>query len=239
MPVEPGQPDEATVGDARATPGPARVSERLEGGVAPIRLLIVLVPGLAMIAGGMALMGLWSTPFQRAEREAIVEQPRRLPGKSEDGRRMTSFDGVPMPSIPHADPPAGAGTQSGNAEVFDAKLVAALVAKADVAEGEKVFRLCAACHTDAKDGPNRVGPRLWGMFDRPVAALADFNYYSNALRAKGGAWTDESLAQYLHDPRRFAAGTSMAFVGIKDNARLASLIAYLRTLSDRPARSPK
>jgi cytochrome c len=238
MPVEAGQRDEATEADARAITGPARVSERLEGGVPPIRLLLVLVPVLAMIGGGMALVGLWTMPFLSPARETILEKPRPLPPvKTDDGNRTTIFDGVPTPSGPDAGRPASVEKPSAEAEAFDPKVVAAMVAKAEVEEGEKLFRLCAACHTDAKDGPNRLGPTLWGMFDRPVAAVAGFNY-SNALRAKGGTWTDESLAQYLHDPRRFAPGTSMAFVGIRDNSRLANLIAYLRTKSDRPTRPP-
>jgi cytochrome c len=219
------------------------VTERLEGGVPPMRILFVLVPVLAIIAGGMALMWLWTMSFQPTARETILEQPRPLrPGKTEDGNRMTIFDGVPMPSVPtpsvpDAGRPASVEKPSAEAAAFEPKVVAAMVAKADVEEGERLFRMCAACHTDAKDGPNRLGPTLWGMFDRPVAAVDGFNY-SNALRAKGGMWTDESLAQYLYDPRRFAPGTSMAFVGIRDNSRLANLIAYLRTKSDRPTRPP-
>jgi cytochrome c len=243
MPVEPNRPDEATDAGARATTGPARVTERLESGVSPVRLLLVLVPVLAMIGGGTALVGLWTMPFQPAARETVLEKPRPLPPGKTDGRNpMTIFDGmptpsVPMPSVPDAGRPASAERPSGEAQAFDPKVVAAMVAKADAEEGEKFFRMCAACHTDAKDGPNRVGPKLWGMFDRPVAAVAGFNY-SNALRAKEGTWTDESLAEYLHDPRRFAPGTSMTFVGIRDNSRLANLIAYLRTRSDRPTRPP-
>ena len=44
--------------------------------------------------------------------------------------------------------------------------MAALVAAADVAKGETVFKKCAACHK--LDGANAVGPHLDGVVGRPV-----------------------------------------------------------------------
>jgi cytochrome c len=43
------------------------------------------------------------------------------------------------------------------------------------------------------------------------------------------------LAKYLHDPKAEIPGTRMVFPGIKDNAELADLLAYLRSLSDSPS----
>ena len=48
----------------------------------------------------------------------------------------------------------------------------------------------------------------------------------------GGKWTYEHLANYLHDPKGYIPNNKMAFVGVSDNAELADLLAYLRTLSD-------
>ena len=55
----------------------------------------------------------------------------------------------------------------------------------------------------------------------------------------GGKWTFEDLAKYLHDPRNAIPGNKMAFVGISDDAELADVLAYLRTLSDSPAPLPQ
>ena len=71
----------------------------------------------------------------------------------------------------------------------------------------------------------------------PKAAHSDFRY-SAALRAKGGTWSYLELAEYLHNPRTFAPGTSMFFAGMRDNQRIADLIAYLRTLADNTAPLP-
>jgi cytochrome c len=97
--------------------------------------------------------------------------------------------------------------------------------------------MCAACHTDDKGGPHGLGSNLWNVVGSPKAARPEFRY-SQALRAKGGIWSYRELAEYLHDPRASVPGTSMAFVGIKDNDRMASLIAYMRTRADRPVPLP-
>jgi cytochrome c len=111
-------------------------------------------------------------------------------------------------------------------------------AKAD--DGAAVFKKCAACHAVKKDAPSGAAPNLWGVVNRPKAAQADFAAkYSDAIKAKGGEWTYENLALFLHQPKGYIAGTKMAFAGIKDPGEIANVIAYLRTLADAPAPLPK
>jgi cytochrome c len=116
---------------------------------------------------------------------------------------------------------------------FDASVVVARLAAADPEEGAKTFRMCAICHSGEKGAPHKIGSNLWGIVGSRKAALPGFNY-STALKAKGGTWSYEDLAEYLHNPRTYAPGTSMAFAGMTDGGRIANLIAYLRTLSDNP-----
>jgi len=104
--------------------------------------------------------------------------------------------------------------------------VATLVAAADAAEGEGVFRKCAACHK--LDGSNAVGPHLDGVVGREKSAVPDFNY-SGALAEVGGAWTVENLYAFLEDPKGYAPGTSMAFAGLARSEERADVIAYLET----------
>jgi len=104
--------------------------------------------------------------------------------------------------------------------------VATLVAAADAAEGEGVFRKCAACHK--LDGSNAVGPHLDGVVGRDKSAVPDFNY-SGALAEVGGAWTVENLYAFLEDPKGYAPGTSMAFAGLAKSEERADVIAYLET----------
>lgn len=102
----------------------------------------------------------------------------------------------------------------------------------DAAAGERVFRMCTPCHTSAQGEPNKLGPNLFGMMGKPAGKVAGYRY-SNAMMTKAGAglvWNEDALRAYLADPRAFLPGGSKAFAGIKDEQRMADLIAYLRTL---------
>lgn len=94
-------------------------------------------------------------------------------------------------------------------------------------QGERLFRRCAACHTLDEGGPNRVGPNLFGVFDREIASRDDFRY-SNALTELEGHWTDEAIDQYLLSPRTYARGTKMAFAGIRKTDDRQILISWLK-----------
>jgi cytochrome c len=124
------------------------------------------------------------------------------------------------------------------AKPFDAKEVVALVSKASADGGKDTFKRCLQCHTPENGGPNRVGPNLFGIVGRKSGTHAGFPY-SEAMKTHNADWTWEQLATYLHDPRAAIPGNKMAFAGIKDNAELADLLAYLRTLSDSPPPLPQ
>ena len=105
----------------------------------------------------------------------------------------------------------------------------AALAQGDPAQGERVFNKCKACH--AVDEPqNKIGPHLVGVFGRQAGSVEDFRY-SDALKESGVTWNDETLAQYLADPRGYIKGNRMAFVGLKDEEEVTDLIAYLKEAS--------
>ena len=112
--------------------------------------------------------------------------------------------------------------------------IAELLKLGNAADGKDVFKICQACHSGEKNGGAKVGPNLWGIVGRNVASYPGFDY-SPAMRNKGGQWTLDSLAHYLRDPRAAVPGTKMTFGGVLDNADLASLLHYLRSLSDNAA----
>ncbi len=120
---------------------------------------------------------------------------------------------------------------------FDAGKVIGLLAKANTDAGKDTFKRCQQCHTADKGGRNLVGPNLWGVVGRQVGHAQGFPY-SDAMKNHGGEWTWEQLASYLHDPKAAVPGNKMAFPGIKDDAELADLLAYLRSLSDTPPALP-
>ncbi|OYW53340.1 MAG: hypothetical protein B7Y80_08575 [Hyphomicrobium sp. 32-62-53] len=141
-------------------------------------------------------------------------------------------DGAAAPAKDAAAPAPAAGG-------FDAKAVVAMLASAKAEDGAAKFKACAACHQVKKDAPSAVAPNLWGIVNRPKAAQADFaTKYSEAMKAKGGEWTYENLALFLHKPKDYVPGTKMVYNGIKDPAEIASVVAYLRTLADAPAPLP-
>jgi cytochrome c len=106
--------------------------------------------------------------------------------------------------------------------------VAALVAAADPAKGETVFKKCAACHKI--DGVDGVGPHLNGVVSRPVGSIEGFKY-SGPMAGHGGAWDEAALYQFLQSPKAYVPGTAMAFAGLPKSEDRANLIAYLATLN--------
>ena len=112
--------------------------------------------------------------------------------------------------------------------------VEAMIAAGSVDDGIKVANKCKSCHTFDEGGANRVGPNLWNIVDRKIAGDSDYSY-SDAMSAEEGDWTYDRLWTYLQDPRGDIPGTKMGFRGITDEADLANLIAYLRSLSNDPA----
>ena len=112
-----------------------------------------------------------------------------------------------------------------------------LLQTASVDKGAVAAKKCAACHTFEKDGPNRVGPNLFGIVERDRATHAGFNY-SAAMKTKGGKWTYEDLNKFISNPKGFVPGTAMGFAGIQKDSERADVIAYLNSLSDSPAPLP-
>lgn len=70
---------------------------------------------------------------------------------------------------------------------------------------------CAGCHNLTDE--NSIGPHLEGVIGRRAGEAEGFNA-SAALTALDLVWTQESLADYVEDPARFAPGTSMARTGV-------------------------
>ena len=84
---------------------------------------------------------------------------------------------------------------------------------------------CAECH-----GAAATAPTLRGIVNRPVASIATFYGYSEALKAKQPmTWTVENLNAYLKSPPKFAPGNLMDRE-YPDAQMRADIIAFLATL---------
>ncbi len=225
MSGEPSQQDEAGVQEDSAgqSPGAIRHVGTIGGEAghgSPLRWVLVIVPALLVVLGGVYLAGQWMTALQRAPEARHAKEQRPVPPERDARRAPSESSGV-----------------DARENAFDAAVVLRLLAKADPNAGASVYKMCAACHTDEKNGPHKVGSNLWNIIGSPKAARPGYRY-SQALRAKGGTWTYRELAEYLHNPRTSVPGTSMAFAGIVDHQRMANLLAYMRTRADRPAPLP-
>ncbi len=106
-----------------------------------------------------------------------------------------------------------------------------VLASADPAAGEKVFRKCSACHKVEK-GENAVGPYLYGVVGRPVDTAEGYSGYSGALEKVADVWTPENLNHFLTNPAGYAPGTAMGFAGLKKVEDRAAVIAYLDSLDN-------
>ncbi len=104
--------------------------------------------------------------------------------------------------------------------------LATMMATADFDRGAKVFKKCATCHSVGKGEAAKVGPNLYGVVGRARGATA-FSY-SDAMKAKGGAWDAESINAFITKPKDYLPGTKMGFAGLKKPQDRADVILYLQ-----------
>ena len=120
-----------------------------------------------------------------------------------------------------------ASSSSGSGEIM------ALLASANVADGEKVFKKCAACHSIAKGGGNKIGPALWGVLGRKAGSISDYKY-SKAMAAQAKPWSLEEMNGFLIKPKDWIKGTKMSFIGLKKDTDRAAVILYMNQNTDNP-----
>ena len=102
----------------------------------------------------------------------------------------------------------------------------AALAEGDSAQGEKVFKKCAACHS-IEAGKNKVGPSLHGVVGSPAGSVEGFKY-SDAMKESGIVWDEATLDSFLTKPKDVVPKTRMAFPGLKDEEDRQDVIAYLK-----------
>ena len=105
-----------------------------------------------------------------------------------------------------------------------------MLAKADPKKGEQIAKVCAACHTLTKGGPNKIGPNLWDVTEEAMAEVPGYQFSAAMEAHKGEKWDPEKLNEWLWKPQAMIKGTKMTFAGIPKGQDRADVIAYLETL---------
>ena len=107
----------------------------------------------------------------------------------------------------------------------------------DVANGEKVFAQCRACHQVGPTAKNAVGPVLNGLFGRPAGSVEGYNY-SAANKNSGITWDEAVFREYIQNPKAKIPGTKMVYAGLKDEQRIMDLVAYLKQFDASGQKQP-
>lgn len=97
----------------------------------------------------------------------------------------------------------------------------------DAAAGKLVYQRCIGCHSLHR---NRTGPRHCGLIGRRAGALPGFDY-SKAMRDSNLVWDVETLDRFLASPTEVVPGTSMGFLGVREDQSRRDLVAYLAAVN--------
>ena len=97
---------------------------------------------------------------------------------------------------------------------------------ADIKAGENIFKKCKACHYADRE-KHKTNPHLVKIIGRTAGSLEDYKKYSKAIKVFGIVWDETTMAEYLRAPKKYIKGTKMAFVGLKKDADIENVIAYL------------
>ena len=108
-----------------------------------------------------------------------------------------------------------------------------LFASTNAADGAKIFKKCAACHSIIQGAGNKIGPALWGVLGRQAGSISDYKY-SKAMAAHGKVWSFEEMDGFLIKPKDWIKGTKMSFTGLKNVKDRAAVILYMNENTDNP-----
>ncbi len=109
-------------------------------------------------------------------------------------------------------------------------------AEGDVAKGEKLFKgflQCSSCHS-LEAGETKVGPTLAGLFGRKAGSVEGYKRYSTAMTNSTVIWDEETLSEFLKNPKKIIPENTMEFEPggmvprVSSDQHRADLIAYLK-----------
>ena len=107
--------------------------------------------------------------------------------------------------------------------------LATLSTAADIDKGREIFNEhCVVCHTHIQGLMDKLGPNLYGLFNRQAGTASYRFSYSEPIARSGIEWVNLNLNLFLAAPARMVPGTKMVFRGLDDAGDRTNLICYLQ-----------
>jgi cytochrome c len=94
-------------------------------------------------------------------------------------------------------------------------------------DGMGVFqRFCSPCHDVGPGARVKLGPPLNGLDGRKAGSFEGFNY-SDVMKNANVTWNEAQFKEFIRAPQMKFPGTRMAFTGLKEDADVNNIWAYL------------
>ncbi len=105
-----------------------------------------------------------------------------------------------------------------------------------IERGAELWGKCRACHTLNEGGRHTVGPNLHKLFGRKAGSVEGYRY-SEALKASGVVWTEETVDRYIAATQDYIPGSKM-YGGLAIDQDRADIIAWMKAVEAGQAPPP-
>ena len=114
------------------------------------------------------------------------------------------------------------------ASLVVAMLYTTAVAQGAGGSGQIIFNTyCRQCHS-MREGDNRLGPSLHGIFGEEAGQVQGYANYSGSLQ-QNVTWDEATLDQFITDAESIAPNTNMIYPGVADATKRKKIIDFLKS----------